>query len=140
MTTKIRIVWGGREAYCEEEQEGLLPFDSFDEIPVFRSNEEEAVWYDTHRPSSRLLEDAIRRERERRSRGEPKQPALQRLRELVPARTPERRIYSQEDEGKRIVEPDEVPAFTSDAERKAYWQKHTISRRAPPRGGREPRS
>ncbi len=139
--TKIRIVWGGREAYCEEEQEdGVLLFDSFDEIPSFASEEEEAAWYDTHRPSSRLLEEATRRERERRARGEPEPAALQRLRELVPTRPPEPRRYPPEDEGKYIVERDEVPAFASEAERAAYWQTHTLRRMASAEGGRKPRT
>jgi hypothetical protein len=140
MTAKIRIVWGGREAYSEEEQQdGLIPFDSFGEIPSFASHEEEAAWFDTHRPSSRLLEDAIRRDCERRARGGPEPPALRRLRELVPARPLEPRIYPPGDEGKRIVEPDEVPAFASGAERDAYWQTNTLSRAAPAKGGRGPR-
>ena len=55
----------------ESPDDGMILFDSFDEIPDFATEDEEDAWWQTHDFSDRLADEIVRRERERRARGEP---------------------------------------------------------------------
>lgn len=55
----------------ETRDDRLILFDSFDEIPDFASEDDEDAWWQTHDFSDWLADEIVRRERERRARGEP---------------------------------------------------------------------
>lgn len=136
MTTKIPIVWGGNEAYCDADGDNapVEYFDSWDAIPCFANEQEEAAWYDTHRPSGRLIRESIRDDRRIEA-----PPEVLEMLARIHKRPVSPRIYPPEDEGKIIVEPADIPSFRSDAEREVYWQEHTLRRTAAgPAGRREP--
>lgn len=71
----------------QRDEDGRILIDSWDEMPKDLTEEEEALWWDTHDLSDRMLNEALARDQELRAQGlRPKTPVEQAAEQLAKRR------------------------------------------------------